>query len=144
GGPGERWVRHGTEVPTVHGAGVPASAPRTDRFGSGVVAGREHGRGNGTRRNLRPARRRVRPLLGRPHLDSASLREDALRQRVAAACLYAPGVTDGGGSGRTGGRRDRTVPVAGVAHARGGVRGLTRRGYRGLRGVDVRVDPATA
>ena len=41
------------------------------------------------RRDLRPDRRRLRPLRGRPHVDRAALREDALRQRAAGARLPA-------------------------------------------------------
>ena len=45
---------------------------------------------DGTRRDVRPARRRVRPLQRRRALGGAALREDALRQRAAAARLRAP------------------------------------------------------
>ncbi len=41
------------------------------------------------RRDLRPARRRLRPLLGRRELARAALREDALRQRAAGPRLPA-------------------------------------------------------
>ena len=44
---------------------------------------------HGRRRPLRPARRRLRALLGRPVLDDSALREDAVRQRSAAAHLRA-------------------------------------------------------
>ncbi len=46
-------------------------------------------RGDGPRRDLRPAGRRLRPLLRRRRLGGAALREDALRQRAAAARLRA-------------------------------------------------------
>ena len=48
---------------------------------------RGHPRGDGPRRHLRPARRRLRALLGRRGLGGAALREDALRQRPAARAL---------------------------------------------------------
>ena len=41
-------------------------------------------RGDGSRRHLRPARRRLRPLQRRQPLGRAALREDAVRQRAAA------------------------------------------------------------
>ena len=49
--------------------------------------GRGHLRGDGPRRHVRPARRRVRPVLGRRPLGGAAFREDALRQRVARSRL---------------------------------------------------------
>ena len=60
------------------------------RTGSARGAGDRpaHRRGDGPRRHLRPARRRLRPLLGRRALDRAALREDALRQRAAAAGVH--------------------------------------------------------
>ena len=60
------------------------SAPATRRPGDRPA----HRRGDGPGRHLRPARRRVRPLLGGRALDRAALREDALRQRAAAAGLH--------------------------------------------------------
>ena len=48
-----------------------------------------HPRGDGSRRHLRPARRRLRALLRRRVLGGAALREDALRQRPAARALRA-------------------------------------------------------
>ena len=55
-------------------------------------------RGDGPRRHLRPARRRLRALLRRPRLGGAALREDALRQR-AAARASTPGGARRWGSG---------------------------------------------
>ena len=55
---------------------------------------RHHRRGDGPRRAVRPARGRVRPLLGRRDVDRAALREDALRQRPAAAGLRPPRAAD--------------------------------------------------
>ena len=55
--------------------------------------GRAHLHGDGPRRHLRPARRRVRPLQRRRVLGGAALREDALRQRPAAAGVRALGAS---------------------------------------------------
>ena len=48
----------------------------------GARDGREDARRDGRRRDVRPARRRLPPLLGRRPLAGAALREDALRQRA--------------------------------------------------------------
>ena len=63
------------------------------RTGSAAAAGhgRRHVRGHGARRDVRPARRRVRPVQRRRRLGRAALREDALRQRAAAAGLHPSG-----------------------------------------------------
>ena len=53
----------GSEVPAVDGAGVPAAPVGADRRGPGE--GRPHLRGDGPRRDVRPARRRLRALLRR-------------------------------------------------------------------------------
>ncbi len=53
------------------------AAPRTRR-------GRAPAASHGTRRHLRPSRRRLRPLRHRRHMAGAPLREDALRQRATA------------------------------------------------------------
>ena len=53
--------------------------------------GAGHPGGHGSRRHLRPARRRLRALLRRPVLGGAPLREDALRQRPAARPVRAGG-----------------------------------------------------
>ena len=71
---GQRRLRLGAEVP----AGErprPAARPRRAR------ARRADPRRDGGRRHPRPARRRLRALLGRRRLDRPPLREDALRQR---------------------------------------------------------------
>ena len=90
-----RRVRGRAEVPAVGGAGVPAAPPRAHGQLRRARDDRHHRRGDGPRRAVRPARGRVRPLLGRRDVDRAALREDALRQRPAAARLRAPGPADG-------------------------------------------------
>ena len=74
-----RRLGAGAEVPERARAGVPAPARRR------AVArdGDEDARRDGRRRDVRPARRRLPPLLGRRPLARAALREDALRQRPA-------------------------------------------------------------
>ena len=52
-------------------------APRRARDGAA------HAAPDGERRHVRPGRRRLRALLGRPRLARPALREDALRQRAA-------------------------------------------------------------
>ena len=67
---------------------------RRTRRGSerpGSADARRDARGDGPRRHLRPARRRLRALLRRPRLGGAALREDALRQRPAARRLRPAG-----------------------------------------------------
>ena len=89
-----RRVRPGAEVPAVDGAGVPApplragSAPR--RRGPGAGHGDRNRPRHGPGRHVRPARRRLRPVLGGRRLGGAALREDALRQRPARPGLRAP------------------------------------------------------
>jgi uncharacterized protein YyaL (SSP411 family) len=57
------------------------------RTGRRAGARRAHLPRDGLRRDVRPARRRLRPLLGRRAVGRAALREDAVRQRPAAARL---------------------------------------------------------
>ena len=73
-------------------AGVPAAPPRAHRHRPPRwrMADRDL-RADGPRRDVRPARRRVRALQRRRAVGGAALREDALRQRAAAAGLRAPG-----------------------------------------------------
>ena len=105
-----------------------------------------HRRGDGPRRHLRPARRRVRPVLGRRALDRAALREDALRQRAAAAGLH-PAVAAHRRPRWRGGspaRRPRSC-ADDLAHAGG--RASPRRWTptpTGVEGADLRVDAGAA
>ena len=78
-----RWC---AEVPAGDGARVPAADRRRTRDADrGAPDGGRDARGDGTRRHPRPARRWLRALQRRPGLGGAALREDALRQRAAAA-----------------------------------------------------------
>ena len=93
------------------------------------------------RRHLRPARRRLRPLLGRRGLARPPLREDALRQRPAGPRLPA----------RLAGARPRALPprlrgdarldAARDARPRGRLLLGPRRRLRGRGGQLLRLDP---
>ena len=120
---------------------VPPPPPRHRRRGV-ARHGHHHPGGDGRRRDLRPPRRRLRPLLHRRHLDGAALREDALRPGRAGARLPA----------RLAGHRRRlgwlqvveetigyVLTRAGLARRRA-VLGAGRR-LRGRRGPLLRVDP---
>ncbi len=93
-------TRLGTEFDQLHAGfgGAPKFPPsmvleallrHAHRTGStgGADDGRRDLRGDGPRRHVRPAGRRLRALLRRPPVGGAALREDALRQRVAARRL---------------------------------------------------------
>ena len=65
-----------------------AAAPlRRDRRQAGAARRGVHARAHGRGRHLRPARRRLRRYSVDATLDDPALREDALRQRLAAAAL---------------------------------------------------------
>ncbi len=81
---------------------VPAAPRRPHGRRAGAGHGPGHARGDGPRRHLRPARRRLRALLRRRAVGGAALREDALRQRAAPARLPAPLAGDRRRSGRGG------------------------------------------
>ena len=100
-------------------------------------------RGDGPRRHLRPARRRVRPLLRRrdwvvPHFEKM-LYDNALLLRG-----YLHWWRDRRAARRAGGARDGRLPAARAAHPRGRLRLRPRRGHRRRRGADLRVDAAPA
>ena len=111
-----RRVRRGAEVPAVHGAGVPAAPPRPHRVRGRAADGRGHLRGDGPRRDLRPARRRVRAVLRGPRVGRAALREDALRQRAAVPGVRAPVAGHRLGAGPPGRPGDRRLHGARAAH----------------------------
>ena len=101
-------VRRRAQVPAVDGARIPAPPLRTAGPGgpavrrASVADGRRHGRRDGSRRHVRPARRGVRAVFGGPGLGGAALREDALRQRPARPGLRAPVAAHRVGAGRAG------------------------------------------
>ena len=102
-------------TPSAAASGAPRSSRRrwcwSSCSGDGSGArpgdgGRDPG-GDGPRRDPRPARRRLRPLQRRRRLGGAALREDALRQRPAAAGLRRVGHRRRG----LGGRGHRRLPA---------------------------------
>ena len=93
--PPQRRLRRRAQVPARLGARA-AARPRRDA----TIVERDPRR-DGGRRHLRPARRRLRPLLGRRRLARPPLREDALRQRPARPRLPA----------RLAGARPRALPA---------------------------------
>ncbi len=143
-GPGVRRgggrVRWRPEVPAVDGAGVPASTRGRGLERPGPADARRDARGDGPRRHLRPARRRLRALLRGPLLGGAALREDALRQRPAARRLRPLGHRDR----RPRRPRDRGLPGPRAAHRRGRLRLRARRRQRGRRGQVLRLDAGPA
>ena len=93
--------------------------------------------GDGRRRDVRPRRRRLPPLLGGRALARAALREDALRQRAARARVPARLARDRPGALPRGGRGDGRVPAPRPAAAGRRLRLLAGRGHRRRRGADV-------
>ena len=85
-------------------------------------------RRDGVGRDVRPHRRRLRPVLRRPRVARAALREDALRPGAAAARLRPRRRRPGRATLAAGRRRDRRVRAARPAPVRWRV--LVRRGRR--------------
>ncbi len=83
--PDPRRLRERPEVPRTDPARRAAGQGRPQVAGDRPAQPRV----DGPRRHLRPGRRRLPPLLGRPGLGGAALREDALRQRAPARHLRA-------------------------------------------------------
>ena len=139
--PGARRIRRRAEVPAVDGPGVPAPLRRANRAVARPGDGRGHLRGDGPRRHVRPAGRRLRQVQRGRELDRAALREDALRQRAARRRLHPPVAADRtaprarrGGARPPGGGRDLRLHAQGAAHARGRPGRLARRRQRRQRG----------
>ena len=117
------------------------------RTGSARGAGDRpaHRRADGPRRHLRPARRRLRPVLGGRALDRAALREDALRQRAAAAGLHPAVAADRRPARPPDRRRDRRVPAARPRHRRrAGSPPRWTPTPTGVEGLDLRLDAGAA
>ncbi len=127
-------VGAGAEVPAGAGARVP-DAPRR-AADAGEDARRDGGRGH-----VRPGRGRVPPLLRRPEVARAPLREDAVRQRAAGGQLSPRLADDRQGAVPDDRRADAAVHAPG-ARARGRrLRLLAGRGHERARGADVHVGP---
>ncbi len=100
----------------------------------------QHPRRDGRWGHLRPARRRLRPLLGRRRLARPALREDALRQRAARPHLP-PRLADAWARALQAGMRGNArVGAARDARPRGRLLLRSRRGLRGSRGPLLRVE----
>ena len=98
---------------------------------------------DGPRRHLRPTGRRLRPLQRRQRLGGTAFREDAVRQRAAAAGLRALGPANRRPVGAPGHRRDRAVPARRSARRRH-VHLVAGRRRRRPRGLDLRLDAGAA
>ena len=92
---------------------------------------RRHAGGDGPRRHPRPARRRVRAVQRRRRLGRAALREDALRQRAAAAGVRRARTDVGAWAGRG----DRRLPARRAADRRGRLRSALDADSEGVEGT---------
>ncbi len=108
-------LRRGAEVP-LDDEPRPAARPRRRRRRRHHLARRD-----GQRRDVRPPRRRLRPLLGRRAVAGAALREDALRPGAARAGVHPRRLPPGG-------HRDDRLRARRAAPS--GRRVLLRRGRR--------------
>ena len=88
----------GAEVPPADDLGIHPAPRHAHGRSARARDGAPHARPHGGRRDVRPARRRLSPLLRRRSVARAALREDALRQcpaRLAvSACLARHGRSD--------------------------------------------------
>ena len=100
--------------------------------------------GDGPRRHVRPARRRLRPVLGGRRLGGAALREDALRQRAAGPGLRAPVAADRLAARPPDRRADLRLDGPGAAHRRGRAGLRAGRRQRGRGRQVLRLDPGAA
>ena len=122
-----------TEVSRGERARVPLPA-------EGAADDREDARRDGGGRHVRPRRRRLPPLLGRPALARAALREDALRQR-AARRLLPPRLPDDTRRAVPAGRRaDDRLHAAGALARRRRARLLAGRRHRRQGGDQLHLD----
>ena len=102
--------------------------------------GDEDARRHGGRRDVRPRRRRLPPLLRRRPLARAALREDALRQRAARSRVPARVGGDGERAVSQGRRGDARLHGARAAAAERRLRLVAGRRHRRRRGAHVHVD----
>ena len=101
-------------------------------------------RRDGGRRHVRPRRRRLPPLLGRPRVARAALREDALRQRAARRRVPPRLGRHRQGALPASRRGDARLHAARAALAGGRLRLGAGRRHRRRRGADVHVDARRA
>ena len=142
--PGVGRLRRGAQVPAGGDDRLPAADACPHRGRRGPAYGVRHARRHGARRDVRPGRRRLPPLLGGRLLARPPLREDALRQRAAGHGVPRGARRDGRRALCPRGRRDARVHAARAAPARGRIRlgPRCRHGWRG--GRDLRVDAGPA
>ena len=142
---GARRVRRRPEVPAVDGRWSSCCATTSARARPTRWRWPADLRADGPRRDLRPARRRLRPLQRRRALGGAALREDALRQRAAAArstrtCTGSPARR----SPCAWPTRRPAFLLRDLRTAEGGFAVRARRRHRRRRGHDLRLDPRPA
>ena len=123
------------QVPALLDDRVPAR-PRRARDGAA------HAAPDGERRHVRPGRRRLRALLGRPRLARPALREDALRQRAAGPRVRPRLAGHRRPAVRARGARDARLGAGRAAAGGGRVRLRAGRRLRGRRGQVLRLDAA--
>ena len=131
--PRVRRLRRRAQVPALVHDRVPARARR-------ARDGAAHAAPDGERRHVRPGRRRLRALLGRPHLARPALREDALRQRAAGPRVRPRLAGHRRAAVRARGPRDARLGAGRAAPGGGRVRLRARRRLRGRRGQVLRLD----
>ena len=131
-------VRGRAQVPPADDARVPAPLPPARLLG-GAGHGPADPGPDGRRRHLRPARRRLPPLLDRRALAGPALREDAVRQRPAGPPLHPRLAGHRRGPLPGGGRPHRRLPAARAAPRRRRVLLLPGRRLRGGRGPLLRL-----
>ena len=140
----QRRIRHRTQVPAVDGPGVPAAPPRPGQGRPLAADGRRDLRGDGPRRDVRPARRRLRALLrGR---RPGSCRTSRRCCTTTPSCCASTS-TCGAPPARpwpSGSPARRPTSCCGPAHPRGRLRLGAGRRHRGRRGPDLRLDPRAA
>ena len=132
----QRRLRPGAEVPARIDARVPVAPRLAGIDGDGV----QDARRDGGWWHVRPGRRRLPPLFGRPAVARAALREDALRQRTPRGDLPARIRRDAGAAVSRDRRGDPRLHRAGAAVARGRPGLCAGRRHERRRGADLHVD----
>ena len=101
-----RRLRAAAQVSAAHDVRVPAAAAPPDGRSRAAGNGRDDAGPDGDGGDIRPASRRVPPVLRRHVLAGAALREDAVRQRPAGAAVPPRLAGDGQGAVPAGRRGD--------------------------------------
>ena len=134
-----RRLRRRAEVPAADDARVraPHAPARVGARRSQIV--HDHARPHGRRRDLRPARRRLPPVLDGRAVARPALREDALRQRAARAAVPRRVAGDRRRAVPACRHGDPRLPAPRDAAPRGRVLLLAGRRQRGRRGEVLRL-----